>query len=115
MDENTYATELERVSTYAQCKIDTVLKDMLEQLLAQTPDDPIDFMIGFLTDYKERGVPSYASQNGIDEMDSPAPRSVKMGRRRTAVSAEPLKVMSEYHSVPIMLAKTLDEVWDSFV
>lgn len=41
-DSASYATELERVSRYAQTKIDGVLKDMLEQLFLNTPEDPID-------------------------------------------------------------------------
>lgn len=41
-DSDVYKSELERVSQYAQTKIDVVLKDMLEKLFVSTPEDPID-------------------------------------------------------------------------
>lgn len=41
-DSDVYKSELERVSHYAQTKIDVILKDMLEKLFVATPEDPID-------------------------------------------------------------------------
>ncbi|SPQ96369.1 Cyclic nucleotide-binding domain-containing protein [Plasmodiophora brassicae] len=125
-DSASYATELERVSRYAQTKIDGVLKDMLEQLFLNTPEDPIDFMIGFLTDYKERGPSSTAhslrasrrgsAENAMDLSDDvshlPAETTPRgKARRRTAVSAEPVHFMASADApASIAVPKTQEQL-----
>eukprot|EP00474_Spongospora_subterranea_P009355 CRZ09813.1 hypothetical protein [Spongospora subterranea] len=103
-----YTAELERVSRYAQAKVDVILKDMLEQLFVHTPEDPVDFMIGFLTDYQERRhdcevVNSQTSSRResrnhpiepMNDSDSSNELSRLKTRRRTAVSAEPVDFLN---------------------
>ncbi len=84
---STYEQEVERMGMYARTKLDTVMKEMLMSLFAQSPVDPVQYMITFLTDYQKKHPaepPNQLPYLGV-------PGGMRTNRnRRSAVSAEPL-------------------------
>lgn len=43
-----------KLKNYATQKLDAVFRDMLQALLKATPDDPVQYMIEYLSDYKKK-------------------------------------------------------------
>eukprot|EP01083_Nonionella_stella_P212076 766226_1 len=72
--------EVNRINEYANEKVHKVLFEMVENLFVHKPEDPVQFMIDFLEDFKKRTSGSQMEPNSIP------PRK----RRRGAVSAEPV-------------------------
>jgi hypothetical protein len=48
----------EKLTAYGRDKVEKVIRPMLQDVFLATPEDPVQFMIDWLNEYRERGVSS---------------------------------------------------------
>lgn len=120
----------EELQAYAKQRVAGILKPMLHKLFLETPDDPVQFMIEYLSDLKETES-SYSIQSKStmaedaesvvrDHLDALPVMGVVDGagnqaigrfnrRRRVGVSAEPMNVMEDQSLVPDVIVPKTDQ------
>lgn len=115
-----YQQEMDTMALYAE-KVDSILKDMLQVLFTEQPSDPLEYMIDYLVSLKkERDGRSDSDSDHAEDDDDfvsdaplpksmPAPKPYQGGRRRTAVSAEPVSAMTSGPRERVVHAKSAEQ------
>jgi cAMP-dependent protein kinase regulator len=122
LNENTdFEAKVESLQEYASTKVEIFLQPMMQALFASRPDDPVDFMIQYLTEYRDQ---QNEQDNGLNtddgdvfaaeehsemhalpviEVDRSKPHARRT--RRAAVSAEPVDELEDSKHVVRIVEK----------
>lgn len=76
-----------QLSSYAEAELKEVMEEMLVSVFKDVPAEPVDYMIQYLQDYKNRKAVENDDSTPLAEY-----KSMKRYRRREGVSAEPLNI-----------------------